>query len=166
MRRLVIGAALAATLLACYFAPEDEGDMIATASARSYTAAPAPAAPADSAPPPPALDIHPRIQDDELGNVFAKQSWQQEAPKKIMAAPGEAQGQAGVAQAADNGAPALPIRFLGRYVDQGKAAYFLQVGERNVLARVGDTIDDNYTLDSVSAARSPSRICRSAKNKY
>jgi hypothetical protein len=148
MRKLAIGAALAATLLACYFAPADEGDIIAPASARTPTASPLPLALAASAPP--ALDIHPRIDDDELGNAFAKQSW--------LAAP---QNQAPVGKPAEShtikpstvanhGAPALPIRFLGRFVDDGRAAYFLQIAERNVVAHVGDKVDENYTLDSAS----------------
>ncbi len=37
---------------------------------------------------------------------------------------------------------------LGRYVEDGKVAYFLQVGDRNVLARVGDKVGDDYHLDS------------------
>lgn len=148
MRKMVIGAALAATLLACYFAPADEGDIIAPANARAQVAA-APQVMAEA--PPPAHDIHPRIDDDELGNAFAKRSW------AAAAAPAAAAAQPAVSHTikpttvANNGAPALPIRFLGRFVDDGQAAYFLQVADRNVVARVGDKVDDNYTLDSASA---------------
>jgi hypothetical protein len=144
---MVIGGALAATLLACYFAPADEGDIIAPASARAQVAA----APAVAEAPPPALDIHPRIDDDELGNAFARRSW------LAAAAPSAAAAQPAVSHTikpttvANHGVPALPIRFLGRFVDDGQAAYFLQVADRNVVARVGDKVDDNYTLDSAGA---------------
>jgi hypothetical protein len=140
---MVIGAALAATLLACYFAPADEGDIIAPANARAQPAQQMPVAQTA-----PALDIHPRLDDEDLGNAFAGHSWQ-------GAAPGQAEGPAPArtmqrAAATGNAMPALPIRFLGRFVDDGQAAYFLQVADRNVVARVGDKIDDNYTFDSAT----------------
>jgi hypothetical protein len=143
MRKMWIGGALAATLMACYFAPDDDGDVIAPASARAYTVTAAPIAVQA-----PALEIHPRLDDEDLGNPFAKQTWQAATPKQVIMAQAE-QRAVKVAQSAA-GAPALPIRLLGRYVDEGKAAYFLQVGERNVLAHIGDRVDDNYTLDSVN----------------
>jgi hypothetical protein len=46
--------------------------------------------------------------------------------------------------------PPLPFQFLGRFTDEGKTAYFLQIDGRNVVARAGEKIDDNYQLDSVS----------------
>lgn len=148
MRKLVIGSALAATLLACYFAPADDGDIIAPASARAQLAAPAQPLVAEAAPP--ALDIHPRIDDEELGNTFARQSWL--AAAAVQAAPAQPAVSRTIkpTTVANNGMPALPIRFLGRFVDDGKAAYFLQVADRNVVAHVGDKVDDNYTLDSAT----------------
>jgi hypothetical protein len=145
MRKLVIGGALAATLLACYFAPADDGDIIAPASARTAAAPPQPVL-AEAAPP--ALDIHPRIDDDEPGNAFAKHSWLATAPNQAPIEPPAVSRAIKPTIVASNGAPALPIRFLGRFVDDGQAAYFLQVADRNVVAHVGDKVDDNYTLDS------------------
>jgi hypothetical protein len=158
MRKAVIGVAAAATLLAIYFAPEDEGGVVGPAAA---TTRERPTSPATLATPTvaaglnaiaqesgPDLKIHPRsAADDDLGNVFAKQSWQPETPKKIMLAQAEP---AAAKAAAAPGAPPLPFQFLGRFVDEGKAAYFLQAEGRNVVARVGEKVDEHYMLDSAS----------------
>jgi hypothetical protein len=157
MRKMVIGAAAAATLLAVWFAPEQDGGVVGPAAATTReaptTGAPAaePAATADTLPavaPGAQLQIHPRVAEDDLGNVFAKQSWQADAPKKTM--PLQAVQEQRQAAAGPVGAPALPFQFMGRFSDEGKTAYFLQIDGRNVVARPGDNIDDNYRLDSVS----------------
>ncbi|MDC8758642.1 hypothetical protein [Janthinobacterium fluminis] len=151
MRKIVLGAAAAATLLAVYFAPDEEGGVVgpAAATTRERAAAPAPVLPAAAAPAGADLRIEPRHDDSDLGNVFAKQSWQPETPKKIMLAQAAAQPAAKGAGAAP-GAPPLPFQFLGRFVDEGRAAYFLQAQGRNVVARVGEKVDEHYILDSVS----------------
>lgn len=147
MKKSVLGAAALATLLAVYFAPDEEGGVVGPAAANTSRAGPAPAPPAAAAQ---GVDLHiePRDADAELGNVFAKQSWQPETPKKIMLAQAAAQPAAPPGAAA--GAPPLPFQFLGRFVDEGKTAYFLQMEGRNVVARVGEKIDDNYRLDGAS----------------
>ena len=164
MRKIVLGVAAAATLLAAWFAPDQDGGVVGPAAATTRDAAvpaarTAPAAadyPADSnggTPEAPAavtaeLQIHPRVADDDLGNVFAKQSWQPAAaaPLKVLPqAPVEA-----AQPVVPAGAPPLPFQFLGRFTDEGKTAYFLQIDGRNIVARAGEKIDDNYQLDSVS----------------
>ncbi len=161
MKKTVLGAAAALTLIAAYFAPDDEGGVVGPAAATTRAApaaAPTAAAPlaalVAAAPARPDLRIHPRQDDTDLGNVFAKQSWQPEPPKKVLlaqteSAPVQTKGAARAAQA-KAGAPPLPFQFVGRFVDEGKAAYFLQSGERNVVARVGEKVDDSYVLDSAS----------------
>lgn len=161
MRKIVLGAAAAATLLAAWFAPDQEGGVVGPAAATTREAPTSAGEPAPPAPPvasaAPAteqvtaeLQIHPRVADEDLGNVFAKQSWQPAAaaPLKVMAqqtAAAEVQRAAGPA-----GAPPLPFQFLGRFTDEGKTAYFLQIDGRNIVARAGEKVDDNYQLDSVS----------------
>lgn len=54
-----------------------------------------------------------------------------------------------VARVDANAPPPLPFQFLGRFVDEGKAAYFLQAGERNVVARPGDMLEERYRFDGV-----------------
>jgi hypothetical protein len=148
MKKSILGLALAATLIAAWFAPEDDADLIAPAVARNHvpatvqkqqsTAVVAPAS--DSA-----LSIRPRELDDELGSAFGTGQWQNPSPLKPQAARVAIKQEA----AAKVSAPSMPpIRVLGRYVEDGKVAYFLQVGERNILARVGDKVGDDYHLDS------------------
>ena len=159
MKKIVLGAAALATLLAVYYAPDDEGGVVGPAAATTRERAPPPTAAALAAAAPAvqesraALHIEPRDADADLGNVFAKQSWQPDTPKKTMLAQaGETSAKAAPATAAAKSAPdapPLPFQFLGRFVDEGKAAYFLQAQGRNVVARVGEKIDDTYLLDSV-----------------
>ena len=144
MRKIVIGVAFAATAAAAWFAPDDSADVISSASARPYAVAPPVAAP----PEPVLPEIRPREADEDLGNAFAKQSWQPEAPKKVMMAAAAANAPVIKAAAGPPGAPSLPIRFLGRFVDDGRTAFFLQVDDRNIVAHVGDKIDDSYRLES------------------
>lgn len=156
MKKMTMAVALGVTLLACYFAPDDDTDIIAPAQARSIAPAPfvpVPAVAQESEAQ--ALEIRPRGQDEELGNAFARQSWQAQVPvteaapvkpaDSAVTKPAQARsaGSAG-------GAPELPIRLLGRFLDDGRQAYFLQVEERNVVAYVGDKIDDSYTFDSAA----------------
>lgn len=158
MKKMTMAVALGVTLLACYFAPDDDTDIIAPAQARSIAQAPpAPTVQVQAAEPEaPALDIRPRAQDEELGNAFARQSWQAQIADAAPAQPRPADSaltkpvQARAAGAA-GGAPELPIRLLGRFLEDGRQAYFLQVEERNVVAYVGDKIDDSYTFDSAAA---------------
>ncbi len=148
MKKPVLGLALVATLAAAWFAPDDDADLIAPAEARSQAPAAGPAQQGVAMAPPAAdlsLVIRPREQDDEAGSVFGSAQWQNPAPLKPQAARVALQ-QAGAARAGSPSAP--PIRVLGRYVEDGKVAYFLQVGERNILARVGDQVGDDFHLDS------------------
>lgn len=155
MKKAVLGAAAVATLLAALFAPEDEGSIggPATATPRQVErVAPAPIAAATAAAQTNrALAIEPRrgLDDEEAATLFAKQSWQPETPKKIMLDQQAAQAALPVARVDANAPPPLPFQFLGRFVDEGKAAYFLQAGERNVVARPGDMLEERYRFDGV-----------------
>lgn len=155
MKKAVLGGAAVATLLAALFAPEDEGSIVgpATATTRQVerlAVAPLAAATA-AAQTDRALAIEPRrgLDDEEAATLFAKQSWQPETPKKIMLDQQAAQAALPAARVDANALPPLPFQFLGRFVDEGKAAYFLQAGERNVVARPGDTLEEHYRFDGV-----------------
>ncbi|HEU4815254.1 hypothetical protein [Janthinobacterium sp.] len=155
MKKAVLGAAAVATLLAALFAPEDEGSIVGSATAtprqvERVAVAPLVVATA-AAPANRALAIEPRrgLDDEEAATLFAKQSWQPETPKKIMLDQQAAQATRTVAAVDANAPPPLPFQFLGRFVDEGKAAYFLQAGERNVVARPGDTLEERYRFDGV-----------------
>ncbi|MBB5607492.1 MULTISPECIES: hypothetical protein [unclassified Janthinobacterium] len=153
MKKIVLGTAAVATLLAAIFAPEDEGSIVgaATATTRRMERAPAPVVIAAAAPAiNPALAIHPRRNlddDEEAASLFTRQSWQ--TPQNIMPGQQTVQADASPVAADPNAPPPLPFQFLGRFVDEGKAAYFLQAGERNVVARPGDLLDERYRFDGV-----------------
>lgn len=154
MKKAVLGGAAVATLLAALFAPEDEGSIVgpATATPRQMErVALAPLAAVAAPQTDHALAIHPRraLEDEEAATLFAKQSWQPETPKKIMLDQQAAQATRTVAAVDANAPPPLPFQFLGRFVDEGKAAYFLQAGERNVVARPGDMLEERYRFDGV-----------------
>lgn len=161
MKKAVLGTAAVATLLAALFAPEDEGSIVGPATATPRQVERVAVAPLvatiASAPANRALAIEPRrgLDDEEAATLFAKQSWQPETPKKIMLdqqaaqAAQAAQATRTVAAVDANAPPPLPFQFLGRFVDEGKAAYFLQAGERNVVAHPGDTLEERYRFDGV-----------------
>lgn len=46
-------------------------------------------------------------------------------------------------------APPLPFRYLGQMTDEGRVTLFLSVNERNIAVRAGETIDDQYRIDSI-----------------
>ena len=150
MKKAVLGAAAVATLLAALFAPEDEGSIVgpATATPRQMERVPAPAM-ATAASSALAIERRRALDDDDAATLFAKQSWQPETPKKIMLDQQAAQATRAIAAIDPNAPPPLPFQFLGRFVDEGKAAYFLQAGERNVVARPGDTLEERYRFDGV-----------------
>jgi hypothetical protein len=148
MRKIVIGAAAVATLLAAWFAPDQDGGGVGPAAATTREATPSvPLTDAAPAGAPEELQIHPRVADDDMGNVFAKQSWAPEAPKKMMQ---EQAPQPQAAAASASGAPALPFQFVGRFTDEGKTAWFLQIDGQNIVARPGEKVNDDYMLDSVN----------------
>ncbi|MDO8068550.1 hypothetical protein [Janthinobacterium sp. SUN206] len=154
MKKVVLGGAAMATLLAALFAPEDEGSIVGPATATTRQVERVAVAPLAAVAAPQtgrALAIHPRraLEDDEAATLFAKQSWQPDTPKKIMLDQQAAQATRAVAAVDANAPPPLPFQFLGRFVDEGKAAYFLQAGERNVVARPGDTLEERYRFDGV-----------------
>ena len=154
MKKAVLGGAAVATLLAALFAPEDEGSIVGPATATPRQVERVAVAPLAAVATPQtnrALAIHPRqaLEDEEAATLFAKQSWQPETPKKIMLDQQAAQAALPAASVDANAPPPLPFQFLGRFVDEGKAAYFLQAGERNVVARPGDTLEERYRFDGV-----------------
>ncbi|WP_377702057.1 hypothetical protein [Pseudoduganella sp. UC29_71] len=169
MRKLILGGA-AATLLAAWFAPDDEGmivapaaatprpayDATATANNAVIAAQIAAAKVAASAAIAIELQIQRRVADEDPGNLFSSTGWQAPSPLKPAAAraqqdqQGQQTGSGAAAGASAGGPPPLPFQFMGRFIDDGKTAYFLQVEDRNVVARVGEKLGDNYQLDAAA----------------
>jgi hypothetical protein len=46
-------------------------------------------------------------------------------------------------------APPLPFRAIGRYEEDGETVFFLQHNERGIVVRVGDTVAEQYKVESV-----------------
>lgn len=153
-RRVLLGIALPATLLAAYFAPPLAGDEIALSDrSRAMNTPPASrmGATQQRATPTQAvevLSIRPNEiedEDDVAGGVFATTQWTPPA-LKISAKP------AATAQEAPPPpqAPPLPFRILGRYVKDGQVVVFLQYNDQNLVVRVGDTIAEHYKVESLN----------------
>lgn len=155
--RIALVLALAATLLAVWFAPSPDTDSVEL----SPRLAKAAAVPTGSLPGIEAkstsgqgklvavLRIRPRedLTVDE-GWLFAPTRWQP-PPAKAVAAP-LADAAEAVAQVPQ--APPLPFRVLGRYEESGQPAVFLQHQDQNLVVRVGDTIDGIYKVENLDQA--------------
>lgn len=160
-RRVALFVALLATLVAVWFAPVDEDDGVAL-SARAQGAKPragdvaqpasnqtvtAAARTTTSSP----VEVL-RIQSREQGNednarearLFSSTRWTQPVKAAPVASPAPTEVAAAPPQA-----PPLPFRALGRYDEAGQAAIFLQHLENNLVVRVGDTIAEQYKVESL-----------------
>lgn len=164
MRKMLLSAAAAATLIAAWFAPDAEPGVVSPAAARAESAShmvrPASAASvrAETGASAEALRASLHIaarnegEEEELGNLFAKQRWSPQVTGKQLAqaaAAAAAAAQPVVSQAPSDAAPALPFQFMGRYSDDGQTAYFLQMDGQNLLARPGERVTDQYLLEAV-----------------
>lgn len=49
-------------------------------------------------------------------------------------------------------APPLPFRYQGRMTEEGRTTVFLAQGERMLVAREGDLLNNQYRVESVTAA--------------
>ena len=158
-RRGLLTLALAATLLAAWFAPPMHEEEVVPAP-RVQDAA-APLAGRELTPPiqhlreaaagrTQVLAIRGRDAGEEadLGDlrVFAVPPWGREAAKNRSeaAAPSGAPAKAPAPRA-----PPLPFQVLGRYDDAGQALVFLQHHEENLVVRVGDTIAGAYRVEAL-----------------
>lgn len=164
MRKMLLTAAAAATLIAAWFAPDAEDGVVspAAASSESTSHMVRPASPASVRAEAGAsaeelrasLHIAARIDEEELGNLFAKQRWTaQVTGKQLAQAAAAAAAQSVVSKAPSDAAPALPFQFMGRYSDDGQTAYFLQMDGQNLLARPGERVTDQYLLEAVDGNR-------------
>lgn len=134
VRRGMLAVILAITLLAAWW-PVDDDPLIRSgprkqASGERKQSGPMPAATGASG----AAQV-----DASVGtpgpDLFPAQSWAPPLPPP--APPAKPQ------------APPLPFAFGGRYVESGKIAVFLKEGDRIHTARAGDTIAENYRIESI-----------------
>ena len=151
--RWALFLALAATLVAAYFAPAPADEVLqvrspANANAGAQGAAKTPAATRQRGATDQAIDvlaIRPRTEDDAADARARLFSY---PPPVVVSTPADVPPAAPVPVAAPQ-PPPLPFKVLGRYVEDGEAVIFLQHGEQNVLARVGDLVGEHYKVEEV-----------------
>jgi hypothetical protein len=84
-------------------------------------------------------------RDTEAGSLFSAQSWYV-APPAPPPAPVVYQPPPAPT------APPLPFAFMGSYrTDGGGAIYYLTAGDRVYDVKVGDTLDNTYSVDGVKS---------------
>ncbi len=146
-------ALAAAALLVIYLAPPVDQKVVAPAKAVGprvgVTSATASARPTESAKPSATtvLKLLPRSNDEDAPGSFMSEQWT--VPVKVVvvkAAPHV------VLPEPPPQAPALPFRFLGRYVEDGQTVVFLQHNDQNFAARVGDVLQQDYKVQAVTAS--------------
>lgn len=149
--RWVLGLSLAATLVAAYFAPATEAeDLQLSDRARAASSQPVPKSKVGST----ARDvttvqvlaIRPRGMADVESNAawFDSRQQVQMQPQRVAVAAPVASAPAEAVQA-----PALPFRPFGRYVEDGQEVIFLLHNDQNLVVRVGDTIAQQYKVESL-----------------
>lgn len=156
---LLIGA-LALTLIAVRWAdtltevPEASAVAVAEPVVRPRSPAPstAPAAATAIAQRPPALDLQ-KLQRqralDPDGDPFGPRDFKP-APPKAKTAAQQALLEAPPPPPPPPQAPPLPFAYMGRLSEDADTAVFLAMGDRNLVVRPGDVIDNMYKLEEVS----------------
>jgi hypothetical protein len=160
-RWAMLGLGLVATLLAAFRVSQTGDDLVAPirrpgASHGAQPGGPAPtAAKSDSASGSGGvIAIRPRDQDEGVANVFARAAWlPPAAPSQPVGARPPAAApllEVPLTEPPPPEAPPLPFHVLGRYVEDGKVAVFLQHNDQNLVVRVGETIADQYKVESLA----------------
>ena len=93
------------------------------------------------------LKILPRNHDEDAPGSFMSERWT--VPVKVAVV--KAQPVVVLPEPPPQ-APALPFRFLGRYVEDGQTVVFLQHNELNFAVRVGDVLQQDYKVQAVTAS--------------
>jgi hypothetical protein len=155
---LIVG--LAATFGAMYWVnrnaekPDASGNAVVGAVERRAARVPEPAS-ADQGPRAPAnaagLDLT-RLQrarsEGPGGDPFASRSFKPAAPPQRKELPPSAPVQAVLPPPPS--APPVPFTYLGRLSEDNRTTAFLTSGERNLVVKPGDVIDNSYRVDEVT----------------
>jgi len=149
-KRWLLGLALGATVLAAYLAPPEANSVVvlSTAAERSSATRASPSAAGTASPRLTVREIVPRADwspegidlfdaDDELRVSLAPPV---EPVPATLAPPVPAE-------------PAPPpLRMIGRYVEDGLSAAFVQFNDQNLVLRPGDRVGDVYEVERVDDA--------------
>ncbi len=142
-RRILLGAALAATLIAVAWEHEQTQNEPAAgmvALVKNKTAHPPDTRDSVHL----ALDKLRRSDDGKLArikDVFQTQSWYVPPPAPPSLPP------------PPPAPPPLPFAYLGQLLEDGKLTVFLTQQDQNYAVKPGDTLDGTYRVDSVEAQR-------------
>ncbi len=85
------------------------------------------------------------VKDAAAASLFSPHSWFVAPPPPPPAPP------TAPAPPPAPTAPPLPFVFMGSYKTQGAKTYFLTAGDRVYDVKIGDTLDNTYSVDSVQA---------------
>lgn len=160
IRRLVLGVALVATLLAVVWLEENDTGMEETVQ----PIMPARAAPSRASSAHDKKSEMTRLPVDQLGqrkfsaeadDIFAPTSWQ---PKRSPA--GSAQSPFGLGQVAKTApppvvasppptAPPLPYKYVGKITEGEITRVFLSKAENNYIAKAGERLEADYRVDRI-----------------
>ena len=146
--------ALALTLVAAYFAPEAEhGGVVLSerAAAVSTRAALAPATP--TTPTTPAAAAGSRVLSVADREAFTGEDalfkGLPAAPAQAPRAPAAPPPQVAPSEPE---VPRLPLKMIGRYVDNGAPAAFVLMQDQSLVLRVGDAVADGFRVDHIDEA--------------
>jgi hypothetical protein len=139
-RRQLVAIALAATLAAAWFAPEEQ-ESVAPAVARAVSREQGVQVSGFG---PAVLKIKPRFEAKDPTLTFATARWEmprananpKATPQPTPAAPE---------------APPLPFVYMGRYESGGDGAVFLTFKDRALIVREGDVIEEQYRVTKVKS---------------
>jgi hypothetical protein len=154
LKRYALAAALLATLAAAWWAPAPTPDDLASPPA---TRLPEPRLPATTALPSRSasaaavvlLAIAPRASGAAPpANLFTAPA-PPPAPRVAKVVKSQPVIAALLPEPAPQ-APPLPFQFLGRYKDAGQVAIFLQHADQNLVVRVGDVLQGQYKVESLT----------------
>lgn len=93
------------------------------------------------------IKIQSRDGDAEISDSFAAEQWT--APVKVAVV--KVQPVVVVPEPPPQ-APALPFRFLGRYIEDGQTVVFLQHNEQNFAAKIGEVLQQTYKVQAITAS--------------
>ncbi len=149
-RNMIRGSILLIVVAVVYFAPEPEGDVVApiarTSSTSSISDQRREAATTGSlGAAPEILAIRPRPFGDQEGEPFEQVTWEAPAPPPSLAQVEEEPPPPPPPQA-----PPLPFKVLGQYSEGGEVGVFLLHNDKTLVARVGDTLAEQYKVESLT----------------
>jgi len=158
-RKLIIGAALVATLIAAVLVEDEDETAIDTVEPTASTRSARP--PSARTPVPDARNNYLNVDqlgqrkfDALAGDLFASNSWAPKpppiTPQQQQAAMLQQQERAKVKAPPVPTPPPLQFKYIGKAIEGNQTWVFLTQADENYIARIGEKIADQYRLDTIS----------------